>query len=229
MRCPHCDIGIHPHLNIIGTSTVGLFKDQSNNDCNCVQLLSTRCPECNKLILYLYFGTSKDHPHTIRETQSLLIYPAFRSKPVAAEVPQNYASTFIQASAVLPISPMASAALSRRLLQQILREYFKIKKNDLFQEIEEFINMGGVPSVLAEQVDVIRIIGKFAAHPVKYTNTGEIVDVEPDEAGWLLDVLEMLFDFAFVQPARIQAKRTALDQKRQDSSKSRLPPTIPSD
>jgi hypothetical protein len=33
-------------------------------------------------------------------------------------------------------------------------------------------------------LDAIRTIGNFAAHPIKSTSSGEIVDVEPGEAEW---------------------------------------------
>lgn len=65
----------------------------------------------------------------------------------------------------------------------------------------------------------MRNIGNFAAHPIKSTNTGEIIDVEPGEAEWLLDVLEGLFDFYFVQPAILKAKRDKLNQKLVDAGK----------
>jgi hypothetical protein len=40
----------------------------------------------------------------------------------------------------------------------------------------------------------------------KSTTTGVILDAEPGEAEWNLDILESLFDFYFVQPA-LTAKR----------------------
>jgi len=43
--------------------------------------------------------------------------------------------------------------------------------------------------------------------------------VEPGEAEWNLDVLESLFDFYYVQPARLQAKRAALDKKLAEAGK----------
>jgi hypothetical protein len=43
--------------------------------------------------------------------------------------------------------------------------------------------------------------------------SGEIVDVEPGEAEWTLDVLEGLFDFFIVQPKRLAAKKAALNVK----------------
>ena len=66
------------------------------------------------------------------------------------------------------------------------------------------------------------MIGNFAAHPLKSTTTGSIVDVEPGEAEWNLDVLESLFDFYFVQPA-ISAKRKAeLNKKLKEAGKPKL-------
>lgn len=67
--------------------------------------------------------------------------------------------------------------------------------------------------MLAESIDAIRNIGNFAAHPMKSQTTGEIVEVEPGEAEWNLDVLESLFDFFFDQPAILKAKKDALNTK----------------
>jgi hypothetical protein len=50
-------------------------------------------------------------------------------------------------------------------------------------------------------------------------NTGEIIDVEPGEAEWLLNVLEGLFDHYFVQPAILAAKKDALNKKLADAGK----------
>jgi hypothetical protein len=101
----------------------------------------------------------------------------------------------------------------------MLREVAKVKHSDLSKEIDEVLNSRSLPSHLAEAIDAIRNIGNFAAHPIKSTNTGEIVDVEPGEAEWLLDVLEGLFDFYFVQPAVLQKKRDALNKKLAEAGK----------
>ncbi len=58
-----------------------------------------------------------------------------------------------------------------------------------------------------------KTVGNFASHPIKSTNTGEIIDVEDGEADWLLETLESLFDFYFVKPKELQNKRQALNQK----------------
>lgn len=120
---------------------------------------------------------------------------------------------------VLPDSAKASAALSRRCLQQLLRDFEKVKPGNLADEIQEVIDRGKLPSHIAESIDAVRNIGNFAAHPAKSQKTGEIVPVEPGEAEWNLNVLESLFDFYFVQPAVVKQKREALNKKLAEAGK----------
>jgi hypothetical protein len=91
---------------------------------------------------------------------------------------------------VLPDSEKASAALSRRCLQHLLREKAGIKPGNLANEIQQVLDSKQLPSHLADDLDAIRNIGNFATHPLKSTNTGEIVEVEPHEAEWLLNLVE---------------------------------------
>jgi hypothetical protein len=94
-----------------------------------------------------------------------------------------------------------------------LSEKGGLKPGDLANEIQQVLDSQRLPSHLAEAIDAVRNVGNFAAHPTKNKSTGEIVDVEPGEAEWLLDTLEGLFDFYFVQPAILKQKRDALNQK----------------
>lgn len=135
------------------------------------------------------------------------------------DVPEDFAADYREAAAVLTESPKASAALSRRCLQHLIREQAGIKKPDLAKEIDELLSSKVLPSHLAEAIDAIRNIGNFAAHPIKTTATGEVVPVEPGEAEWTLDVLDGLFDFYFVQPALLKAKRDALNAKLASANK----------
>ncbi len=137
--------------------------------------------------------------------------------PLSKEVPDKYATDYREACNVFGDSPKASAALSRRCLQLILREVAKVKPSDLSKEIDAVLPT--LPSAISEALDAIRVTGNFAAHPIKSTNTGEIVDVEPGEAEWSLDVLESLFDFYFVQPAILKAKKDAINKKLTDAGK----------
>jgi hypothetical protein len=64
-----------------------------------------------------------------------------------------------------------------------------------------------------QQLHYVREIGNFAAHPSKDNKTGEIIDVEPGEAEFSLNVIEDLFDFYFVAPERLKQRRAAINPR----------------
>lgn len=212
MKCPHCSVAIRFE------EEDSLTWPEHENDVIALgyQLAYGHCPNCENLIVLLQNGLveTKGNAFFMSELRSEeLLYPRSGARPLPPEVCEPERSDFAEAVAVLPVSTKASAALSRRLLQHVLRERFKIKPSSLDKEIEDFLKLPGVPSHVMEAVDGVRNIGNFAAHPIKNTNTGEIVDVEPGEAEWLLEVLEALFDFTFTQPVRLQQRKDELNKK----------------
>jgi hypothetical protein len=178
------------------------------------------CPECGKALIQL----AEDANNTAGSGTPTIVYPRnANNRPVPPEVPDPYRQDFLEATEVLALSAKASAALSRRNLQAILRDKAATKKKDLFDQIDEVVASGKLPSHIEKGRHAVRNIGNFAAHEIKSTTTGAIVEVEVGEAEWNLDVLESLFDFYFVQPA-ISAKRTAeLNKKLKDAGKPEIP------
>jgi hypothetical protein len=154
-------------------------------------------------------GSRELHP----ENEEVIFPLGRRRKPIEPEVPDRYKNEFLEALAVLDISAKASAAISRRLLQDIIQNHYRLKAGSLAAEIDQFLALPDLPSALVGQVDAVRIVGNFAAHPLKETNTGAVMDVEPGEAEWLIGTLEALFDFAFVQPKRLEEMRNKLNAK----------------
>ena len=134
-------------------------------------------------------------------------------------MPERFANDYREACLTLPDSPKASAALRRRCLQDLLRENANIQHGNLANEIQQVIDSGALPTYLVESLDAVRNIGNFAAHPMKSTASGEIIDVEPGEAEWTLDVLESLFDFYFTQPEMLKKKRDSLNAKLNEAGK----------
>jgi len=217
MRCPHCSVSANIAW-VTATSFTNVeekpgFTDEYEH--KGVEIAYAHCPECGGLLVSLRYGESPGDdggqlPYVEREER---IYPLGSSRPLEPEVPENYRNEFIEACKVEGVSPKASAALSRRLLQQLLRDKLNLQSTNLATQVHEFLDRPGIPTYLSEAVDAIRNLGNLAAHPLKATSTGEIVEVEPGEAAWLLDVLESLFDFVFVQPARLETRRGELNSK----------------
>jgi hypothetical protein len=97
-----------------------------------------------------------------------------------------------------------------------------VKPGNLADEIDQVLKAHTLPGGVAEALDAVREIGNFAAHPTKSTSSGEVIDVEPGEAEWNLTVVEALMDIYYVQPARVSAKKAALNQKLADAGKNPL-------
>ncbi|OCH22532.1 DUF4145 domain-containing protein, partial [Aliivibrio sp. 1S128] len=168
MKCPHCSVDIHPKSNTyrVGDDIDGNWAIKSNE-----------CSACNKLFLELISATSIAPQqfggyHIHEEKSRQIVYPARMSRPEpSVMVPSKYRSDFIEACLIVGISPKASAALSRRCLQALLRDNADIKKGSLEREIQQVIDSNQLPSYISQAIDSIRNIGNFAAHPLKCTAT----------------------------------------------------------
>ncbi len=221
-KCPHCghDVCFSKPLTTYWENGKGqgfsstLWAFGAENVKHNVYVYSSLCPnpDCHKPIVAAEI--SIDGKKTSR-----LVYPPNFLRFAPPEVPENVKQDFIEASSSLPISEKASAALSRRCLQNMLNDK-GYKGKDLCDQID--LAMKDLPSSVSANLDAVRQIGNFAAHPIKFQATGEIADVEPDEAMWNLDVLEQLFDFFYVQPKIAEAKRNALNAKLQGLGKPPL-------
>ena len=211
MKCPHCLVEIHPKITRVEISD-DVDGKWTAIVCHCGN------DKCKRNSITLEVGKKTSTGGWQR--RNFQVYPKGSGRPpVPPEVPTDFAEDYNEACAVLHDSPKASAALSRRCLQHILREVAGVKHASLSEEIDEILEPGQLPSYLAKAIDGVRNTGNFAAHPIKSKSTGEVVPGEPGEAEWNLDTLEGLFDFYFVQPAIMEAKRAELDKKLQDAGK----------
>lgn len=220
MKCPHCLEGFFEQwLTPANKKDYAIDIDKRGTFWG---IRFCHCPNCHRIIIQL------GKAYRIIESTRLpswgewiLIEPkAISRAPLPPQVPPKFADDYKKACLTIVDSPEASAALSRRVLQNLLREKAGITKKKLFDEIEEVINSKKLPSYLSEALDAVRNIGNFAAHPIKSKITGKIVEVEPGEAEWNLDILEGLFDFYFVQPEILKKKKEKLNRKLKDAGKS---------
>ncbi len=225
MNCPHCLVEFHDKKQIIF-----LGKDPQGEWA--IEKFECPNPKCKKDIYFLlngefehnrnnfkWFITEDEHGFENIFSRNLVRPKGSNRPPVPVEVPKDVANDYDEACLVLPDSPKASAALSRRALQHLLRDATEIKEGNLANEIKQVLESNHLPPYLSESIDAIRNIGNFAAHPSKSESTGKIVEVESGEAEWNLEVLEMLFDFYYVQPEKIKKRKEALNKKLGDIGK----------
>jgi hypothetical protein len=128
-------------------------------------------------------------------------------------IPLALRQDYEEACLIRDLSPKASATLSRRCLQGMIRDFCGISQPRLIDEIEALrtaVAQGkaqhGVQPDTLDAIDHIRGIGSIGAHMERDINT--IIDVDPDEAQALISLLELLFDEWYI--ARdVRAKRLA--------------------
>lgn len=199
MICPHCRSQHDENWKVVSIA----------NDANGKwRAAYSRCTACKKLAIKLVNALAEPAEDVMR------IYPLVDVRPdIPSTVPPHIASDYKEACRVLPLSEKASAALSRRCLQTVLREIAKVRPGKLADEIEAVIRFKKLPSHISEDLHAVREIGNLAAHPTKNNDTGKIIDVEAHEAEWLINVLEDIFKWYFIDMPIREGRRQALADK----------------
>lgn len=141
-----------------------------------------RCPNCGQ---YTIGATGKG---TAVKDVSMLVRPTSMAKRYPSYIPQQIREDYEEACAILRLSPKASATLSRRCLQGMIRDYWGISRGTLYAEVSELKEK--IPADLWESIDNLRQLGNIGAHMEK--DTSVIVDIDPNEAELLIHLIELL-------------------------------------
>lgn len=188
--CPFCNSSV-PMINTThrvldcyfnkGLPHYGDINDPENSAFFSINMFS--CPEC-KQVHIAAFGRK------MLEGINIPLYPNSLAKQFPDYVPQAIREDYKEAYSIVNLSPKASATLSRRCLQGMIRDFHGISKSRLIDEIDCL--QGVIPATQWEAIDSLRSIGNIGAHMEKDINT--IIDVDPDEAEELLKLIELLID-----------------------------------
>jgi hypothetical protein len=139
-------------------------------------------------------------------------------------VPQAIKDDYTEACLIVEPSPKASATLSRRCLQGMIRGFFGVSKARLVDEIEAIKDK--VDPTTWAAIDAVRSIGNIGAHMEKDIDL--IVDVEPGEAEELIKLIELLIEDWYVNKHKREAQlKAVLKIKAEKDAAKKLPPTAP--
>jgi len=122
------------------------------------------------------------------------LVPSSNAKAFPEYIPAAITQDYKEACLIQDLSPKASATLSRRCLQGILRDFWQVKPARLVDEINEIQNK--VDHVTWDAIEAVRKLGNIGAHMEKDINV--IVDVDPNEAGLLIGLIETLLQEWYV-------------------------------
>ena len=161
---------------------------------------SARCPnpDCREVSLVVAFTKREQEfldVHSLKTIESWTLRPESNAKPLPDYIPQAIQEDYYEACLIVEKSPKASATLSRRCLQGMIRDFWEIKKKTLFAAISELEKH--VDPNTWKSIDAVRQVGNIGAHMEQDIN--HIVPVEPEEAQLLIGMIEQLIDDWYVQ------------------------------
>ena len=173
-------------------------------------------PDCGRVMIGFAHndgGSYGGHGRPVSRPSSFtVLWPKTTQPAPMPDVPGEMFGKYAEAMAVLGISPDASAALTRRIVEQVLEEQ-GFGQNTLSSKIDAF-RRSDAPGPLRTDIDYLRVLGNWAVHPPKWQAAGEVVAVEADEAEWGIDAVRALFQYFYVDRAKSDRRRSAIDAKR---------------
>lgn len=190
MTCPFCNATVLSNTIQRYFSYHGTSEEPSLNDACELLVSGTFCPNCRRTIFTAKYTGLKMPKNTI-----IPIYPLSPARQFPDYIPESIRQDYEEAYSILSLSPKASATLSRRCLQGMIRDFWKISERTLFEEITALKDK--IPASQYQAIDALRQLGNIGAHMEKDTNL--IIDIEPQEAQYLLKLIELLLQQWYVK------------------------------
>lgn len=159
-------------------------------DKSALQITFYRCPKCAHYSIHV-----KGYGSAVQKIDTF-IKPVSMAKQFPDYIPRAILDDYEEACAIVTLSPKASATLSRRCLQGMIRDFWGISgKKRLIDEIEALQDK--VPPTQWKVLDSLRRIGNIGAHPENDINL--IIDIEPTDAKKLIAVIELLIKQWYIE------------------------------
>ena len=190
-RCPFCDHDV--------TITDERYSSDDhtfdNHNKYGRQVLSTTvivCPNknCREYTLIAFISDEKwtNQWERSKPKERWQLIPPANIKVFPDYVPMPILADYKEACLIKDLSPKASATLSRRCLQGMIRDFWGVSKSRLVDEIKGIQEK--VDKITWDAIDSVRNIGNIGAHMEKDINL--IIDVDQNEAGLLIELVETL-------------------------------------
>ncbi len=152
--------------------------------------------------------------------RELVVYPLHVQQTFdETVVPDGIVRDYEEAAAIVDLSPRASAVLSRRCLQAIMRGYYKVGNLRTLHDEIEAAHANGMPTPIFEAAMALKTVGNIGAHPEQ--DIEHIVDIEPHEASALVAFVAFLFENTYIKDVQEQARLAKIAQLGKDKSSER--------
>jgi hypothetical protein len=181
--CPHCGtISHHSWQTNLFQEDINIQNTQ-NNKTVVTHSTSARCLSCGSKTLWI---------------SDKMVYPVFAIYPSPnTEMPESVLVLYNEAGEICGKSPRGACALLRLALQTLCIELGE-KGEDLNTDVKNLVRKG-LPEIVQQSLDVVRVVGNKAVHP------GQIeLDVESKETvDALFELINVIVDYMIAMPHRV--------------------------
>ena len=186
VECPYCGIASEVSTLIRRSFLSMSFTREINFHGDSIECQVLRCANanCGQSSLWISYSNDKGAKHKVR------LVPKSSAKSFPKYIPEGLREDYEESCLILGDSPKASAALARRCLQGMIHDFWKVKKNNLYKEIEA-IKTKVEPSTYKALIG-LKDTGNKAVHPDK------ISDISEGDAQRLVHMIEFLFEKWYV-------------------------------
>lgn len=168
-------------------------------------------PKCRKFSLTASLHGLEivgNRSYTGKHLKTWALVPPSRARSFPVPIPSHIEQDYQEACLMVELSPKASAALSRRCLSAMLRDFWQVQPGSLSDEFRQV--KGTVDPLTWDAIESIRKRGQIGAR--MESEGAEILDADPDEAKLLIGLTETLVQDWYVTRAE---RRKRLDKIRQ--------------
>ncbi len=154
-------------------------------------------PECRRFSLTSSLHgleVAGNRSYTGKHFKTWSMVPPSRARSFPTDVPPHILEDYQEACLTIELSPKVAAALSRRCLSEMLRDYWKVQPGRLGDEFRQI--KGAVDPLTWETSESVRKTGQVGAR--MDTEGAEILDTEPGEARILIGLIETLIQDWYV-------------------------------
>ena len=217
-QCPHCE----QHATIRDEDFV---KQNINSRIRFREMWGTTvvfitCPngECGKITLICDLSClCLDDMGNPKQINFWQLFPSPNAKQFPDFVPKPIRDDYAQACLIRDLSPKSAATLARRCLQGMIRDFWKVNKANLAQEIAAIESEVNADTL--EAINTVREFGNIGAHMEKEVD--RVIDIEPGEVEQLIWLVESLITDWYVARAERQKRLAKTKEMRRQKEAQR--------
>jgi Domain of unknown function (DUF4145) len=183
-------------------------------DINHIKWTLLQCPEClNPILMQADQATKREYPggSSWKTTTGAIrtLYPL--EKQIPSNLPEGIGRMYTEAIKVKLLSPSSCAVLIRRTLEAVC-QHENATGRTLAQKLKNLADTGKIPQTLVGIATHLKQLGNLGAH----FDIND--DVTMEDVPVILDFVELLLEYLYVAPAKIQAVKDRLNNPQRNSS-----------